>query len=132
MHPPRNVLTRALGVGEFVQVDAIRVVLRKGDRVLLCSDGLYGQVSHVAMASMLQRQSLKRAANELVRSAKRAGGDDNIAVIATQMDSATQVAPTQPEDVTEHPRRNRPPLIAVEGFGVLIAILLFVFVASQS
>ena len=114
VHPHRNMLTRALGVGEFVQVDVTRVVLRKGDRILLCSDGLYGQVSHGAIESILQGQSLRRAASELVRSAKRAGGDDNITVIVAQMDSAVQAVPVQSEnvddslDVTLAPGRRRP------------------------
>ena len=98
VHPRRNVITRALGVGEFVQVDVTRVVLREGDRVLLCSDGLHGQVSQGVIASILQGQSLKRVAGDLVKSAKSAGGDDNITVVVAQVDSAVQAVPAQPEN----------------------------------
>ena len=99
VHPRRNVITRALGVGESVQVDVTRFIIRKGDRMLFCSDGLHGLVDDGTIAAILSRKSLKGAARELVRYAKRAGGDDNITVIVAQMDSARQVVPSQPENV---------------------------------
>ncbi len=107
VHPRRNVLTRALGVDEFVQVDATRIVLRQGDRILFCSDGLHGLVHDSAITSILVRRSLRRAASELVRSAKCAGGDDNITVIVAQMDSAIEAV--QPENTAESPEITLPP-----------------------
>ena len=86
-HPRRNVITRALGVAEYVEVDVTRVALRQGDRVMLCSDGLHGLVNDDAISEILCGKSLKRVARELVESAKRAGGADNITVIAAQMDA---------------------------------------------
>ena len=86
-HPRRNVITRALGVSEYVEVDVTRVALRQGDRVMLCSDGLHGLVNDDAISEILCGKSLKRVARELVESAKRAGGADNITVIAAQMDA---------------------------------------------
>ncbi len=85
-HPRRNILTRALGIGESVQVDTTRVTLRQGDRVLLCSDGLHGLVDDSGISEILRERTLEKAAHELVESAKRAGGDDNITVIVAQMD----------------------------------------------
>ena len=107
VHPRRNVITRALGVGESVQVDVTRIILRKGDRMLLCSDGLHGLVDDGTIAAILSRKSLRGAARELVRSAKRAGGDDNITVIVAQMDSAVQVV--QPGNAAESPEITLPP-----------------------
>ena len=106
-HPRRNVITRALGVGESVQVDVTRIILRKGDRMLFCSDGLHGLVDDGTIAAILSRKSLRGAARELVRSAKRAGGDDNITVIVAQMDSAVQVV--QSENIAESPEITLPP-----------------------
>ena len=85
-HPRRNILTRALGVVEPVMVDIFRIELRQGDRILLCSDGLHGLVNDSAIASILSGESLKGAAGELVESAKRAGGTDNITVVVAQID----------------------------------------------
>ena len=107
VHPRRNIITRALGVGEFVQVDVTRVVLREGDRVLLCSDGLHGLVDDGTIAAILSGKSLRGAARELVRSAKGAGGDDNITVIVAQMDSEVPVV--QSENITESPEITLPP-----------------------
>lgn len=44
-HPQRNLITRALGTDEQVEVDLLRIRLQKGDVFLLCSDGLTGPVS---------------------------------------------------------------------------------------
>ena len=85
-------LTRALGVDESVQADITRITLRRGDRVLLCSDGLHALVSDNEIASMLRAKSLKNAASDLVEAAKSAGGDDNITVIVAQMDSEVPAA----------------------------------------
>ena len=91
VHPRRNVLTRALGIGETVQVDPTRILLRQRDRILLCSDGLHGLVNDSTIAAILGGKSLRRAARDLVKSAKRAGGTDNITVIVAQMDCASRI-----------------------------------------
>ena len=83
------------------------VILREGDRILLCSDGLHGLVNDSAIGAMLSGRSLRGTARELVRSSKRAGGDDNITVIVAQMDSAVQVV--EPENVAESPDITLPP-----------------------
>ena len=98
VHPRRNVLTRALGIGEIVQVDTGRIRLRRGDRVLLCSDGLHGLVSDGAMSGILSGGPIKRTARDLVRSAKRAGGTDNITVIVAQVNSDLRKDPTELAD----------------------------------
>ena len=90
-HPRRNILTRALGVGVNVEVDITRVVLQRRDRLLLCSDGLHGMVNDSVISEILRNRSLKKAARELVKAAKSAGGDDNITVIVAQMDSEVPV-----------------------------------------
>jgi len=86
-HPQRHVLLQAVGVKEPVEVDSLTVLLRSGDRLLLCSDGLYELVSEEAVADVLagpgspmsQCRSLITAANVL-------GGTDNITVIVFHVD----------------------------------------------
>ena len=106
-HPNRNIITRALGVGEYVQVDVTRIPLRQGDRILLCSDGLHGLVNDNTISEILSRKSLKRVARELVKLAKRAGGTDNITVIVAQMDSEFPSA--QPDRASDSNRATLPP-----------------------
>ncbi len=102
VHPRRSVLTRALGVSEDVQVDLTRVSLREGDRILLCSDGLYGLVDENTIATILNRRPLRSAARELVRLANAAGGTDNITVVVAQVNSiAGAVESESGDDVPE-------------------------------
>ena len=106
-HPRRNILTRALGIGEYVQTDMTRVVLRQGDRILLCSDGLHGMVNDSTISEILRKKSLKKVARELVKMAKCAGGDDNITVIVAQMDS--EVPAVESDNTVASPGITLPP-----------------------
>lgn len=81
-HPRRSQLTRALGVSDDVDVDVEVIEPLSGDRLLLCSDGLWDEVGDELIAMVLTgRRDPDEAASELVRWAKEAGGRDNITVI---------------------------------------------------
>lgn len=82
-HPHRHVLTDCIGQREgFPRIESRRFNWQPGQRLLLCSDGLYGEVSDTCleeiMASGLTLDSICRG---LVDRALRAGGGDNIAVV---------------------------------------------------
>lgn len=82
VHPQRNILTRALGIDVDVAVDAGSVQPFTGDRFLLCSDGLFNEVSEDQIASVLRRLvDPDEAAADLVRLANEGGGRDNITVV---------------------------------------------------
>ena len=82
VHPHKNVLTRALGTDEDVEVDEDAVALEDGDRLLLCSDGLTGMVTEDQIQAILEASTTpQNAAERLVRAANRAGGVDNISVV---------------------------------------------------
>jgi len=82
-----NIILQALGTAETVQVDLTYVDLCKGDRLLVCSDGLSGMVRADEMREVLlsTRDSLE-ACRELTDRANRAGGHDNITVIVAEFD----------------------------------------------
>jgi len=81
-HPRRNALTRVLGIAADVEVDLVEVgVLRKGDRFLLCSDGL-GPLSADELAAVLEREEPEAACRRLVARAAEAGGTDNATAVA--------------------------------------------------
>ena len=82
VHPHKNVLTRALGTDQHVEVDEDAVELIDGDRLLLCSDGLTGMVTEDQIQAILETtESPQQAADRLVKAANRAGGIDNISVV---------------------------------------------------
>jgi PPM family protein phosphatase len=85
-HPRRNIVTRALGIDPAVRVDAWTLPLVRGDRFLLCSDGLVDEVRDDEIVSVLQTVTdPQAAADELVALANRQGGRDNISVIVVDV-----------------------------------------------
>ncbi len=85
VHPHRNVLTRALGTEPEVEVDAAEVALMDGDRLLICSDGLFGMVNEDQIQAILEAEpDPQKTADRLVRAANRAGGVDNITVVIVE------------------------------------------------
>jgi PPM family protein phosphatase len=92
--PRRNVVTRSVGVGETVEVDAFRVSipLQIGDTLILCSDGLHGQVTDEEIAAFATEADLGEACQRLISTANQRGGPDNITVVVGQM-SEEQEAP---------------------------------------
>lgn len=83
VHPQRNAITRALGVGAEIDIERSAVFpLLRGDALLVCSDGLHGLVDSDEIAAFLgQEGSADDRAASLVAAANRAGGTDNISVV---------------------------------------------------
>ena len=96
-HPRRNILTRALGVASSVESDLGRIALKRGDRLILCSDGLHGMVDDKTIAKVVGGKSLdlKKAARELIDLANKAGGTDNITVALARIDADLESAETR-------------------------------------
>ena len=87
VHPQRNIVTRVLGVTyEAIDIDVWPVDPVRGDRCVLCSDGLSRRWARTRSASVLRRlEDPSEAATELVRLANEAGGRDNITVIVVDV-----------------------------------------------
>ena len=83
--PHKNVITRALGMRETVQVDIRAHQIKSGDIYILCSDGLSGMVQDEQILHVTANaKSLERAVAELVDAANRAGGTDNVTTLLLQ------------------------------------------------
>jgi PPM family protein phosphatase len=92
-HPQRSIITRALGPEPEVQVDLQTVAAQPGDVFLICSDGLTTMLDDERIARTLSRAtSLPSAVRALVDEANRAGGRDNITVVAFRLEDADTVA----------------------------------------
>lgn len=86
-HPQRSIITRALGPEPDVDVDTQTVSSRDGDVFLLCSDGLTTMVDEAQIAAALgPGRPLESAVDDLVNTANRAGGRDNITVVAFRVE----------------------------------------------
>ncbi|MFQ5523764.1 MAG: protein phosphatase 2C domain-containing protein [Acidimicrobiia bacterium] len=84
-HPQRHMLTRALGLTRFVNIDEFVINLESGDRLLLCSDGLNEMVPDDAIAEILSEGSPDEVTWKLIDQANAAGGVDNVTVIVVDV-----------------------------------------------
>ena len=109
-HPQRNIVTRALGVDDRVEVDTLSVDLRDGDRLMLCSDGLTSMVGGSDIRGTLADQADPQgAADKLVELAIQAGGEDNVTVVVLDLAGGAKAA-----DDVENSSATTGPAIAEE------------------
>ncbi len=97
-HANRNVLFTCLGSPTKPLFDtAGPVPLQEGDRLLLCSDGLWSQLDDAAIARQIARQAVSHAVPDLVEDALRRGGDasDNVTVVAMEWETPNTCEPAQ-------------------------------------
>jgi len=86
VHPQRNVLYRAVGQPDTLDVDVTTLPLEPGDQLLLCSDGLWNMVGEAEIQSVVAScGDAQTACEKLVEAANAAGGEDNITVVLVRM-----------------------------------------------
>lgn len=116
--PLRTILVNAIGVSADVGVEMAHVTLKRGDRILLCSDGLHDYFPiEEEIAQKLSAEAPGRALKEMVELAKTRGGHDNITGIAVHIVEITEGVPahmegegesTQPVDPESNPFSDEP------------------------
>jgi len=80
--PHKNIIVRALGMKEMVEVDTTKITPKPDDYFLLCSDGLSDMINNDKIASLIPDfQNLEQGCDILIDAANDAGGKDNISVI---------------------------------------------------
>ncbi len=85
-HKQKNVITKALGAEPTVSPDFYKLPLHSGDVLLLCTDGLYGEVGEEKMLEALQQgKDMNDTCADLVDLALRSGGRDNITVVCVRI-----------------------------------------------
>ena len=89
-HPMRNYITRAVGTDDTLDVDMITIPRMNGDRWIICSDGLYGQISKQEREETAKIADLEEAAGKLLELALEHGGRDNITLVLMQDESAAE------------------------------------------
>jgi serine/threonine protein phosphatase PrpC len=104
IHPGRNVITRALGGGGEYEPDYWLVPVESGDRLMVCSDGVSGELDDELIARILQTEGpAQAAADRLVHEGLLRGGRDNLtAVVVDAWDSAVAERTPRPRPDDEH------------------------------
>ena len=95
-----SAILQALGVGADVEPSLSIIDVRRGDRVLLCSDGLHGLVGDPALALLMSEpHTVEQAVALLVTAARAAGGTDNITAIVADLGGERLPVPTSEDDL---------------------------------
>lgn len=86
IHPQKNLITRALGGEEKILPDFYRLETKKKDIFILCTDGLYGEVTAEEIRDLAaETSSMSALSSKLVQHANKNGGNDNITVICVKI-----------------------------------------------
>jgi protein phosphatase len=93
-HPARNLITRAVGVADTLDLDEEIMDVRDGDMFLLCSDGLSNEVSEQEIRNALAARNCRQAAEMLVDMALQRGGHDNITAVVVRADDLDSIEKT--------------------------------------
>jgi protein phosphatase len=87
-HPWRNIVTRALSGTEELEVDTQEVQLKPGDRLLLCSDGVFTVLNDDQISDVLGRDGdLNALCQALIQGANDGGGPDNVTAVVLEVDA---------------------------------------------
>jgi len=99
----RNIILQALGPEPYVKVDLTHQVVRRGDTLVLCSDGLSGQVTKDEIAMVVTDEpDVATACKLLVERANFAGGPDNITVIVARFDGPGLPPSSDTDEIGHH------------------------------
>jgi protein phosphatase len=85
-HPDKNIITRAVGAFEELEIDFFEQPLQSGDVVLMCTDGLSNMVDDAGILQIIrENHEVEDRVERLIEAANRAGGKDNITVVMIEM-----------------------------------------------
>ncbi len=91
-HQKKHYITRAIGGEEIIIPDFFQVSVQEGDLILLCTDGLHGEVSDDRIVSVLSEgKTMSETCAKLVQRANQSGGNDNITVICLKIQGGSPV-----------------------------------------
>lgn len=84
-HPDKNIITRAIGAGEEVEIDFFEYHLQPGDQILMCTDGLSNMVEDEMLFRIVKSsRDVVEAVSRLIEEANKNGGNDNIGVVLAE------------------------------------------------
>lgn len=85
LHPDKNIITRAIGAKEKIEIDFFEYRLKKGDIILMCTDGLSNMVEDKDIFRILKNsRDVVEAVEQLIKNANDNGGNDNIGIVIAE------------------------------------------------
>ncbi len=100
LSPHKNIILQAMGLADNVRVAIARLHLRRGDRLLLCSDGLSNMLSDDELRDLLGAGDATTACERLIDRGNEHGGEDNLTAIVAEVDGEGLQPPRHAESVT--------------------------------
>ena len=91
IHPQRHMLMRAIGVEEKIEFDVIPFSVEKGDRLLLCTDGLSDMLTEIEISKLLEQEDLDASGEALIEKALDNGGRDNVTLVLVELSENKEV-----------------------------------------
>lgn len=134
-HPQKNVITQSLGAVELnaLQIDSIETPWQSGDKLLLCSDGLTGEVNDAGIANILSEGgSDQEVVDRLIQAALDNGGHDNVSVIIVSAPAMIDTNNTAGGSSGTAASSNSPPVSSGKTMllsgGLIVVLILLIFV----
>ena len=85
VHPKRHMLLQAVGVEDEIKADLLKIDVKEGDRILLCSDGLTDMLRDEEITELIALADLEEAGQQLLEKALDNGGRDNVSLILIEI-----------------------------------------------
>ncbi len=126
----KNIITRAIGHRERVDVDIFEIKLLPEDKLFLSSDGIHDYLPDDEILDVLKTMEPEPATKELISRALNAGSSDNVSAVCAWMAPLSILEP--PEAVAEPGAASRllVPILVAVGLIIVIAIVLFVYLGT--
>jgi hypothetical protein len=130
-HPKRNVLFQSIGIKRDITIQTTGPIpIQKGQKYLVCSDGLYGVVPDNEIEEHLNDKSTAQITQQLVKRAKFNGGPDNISVIVISTEKDEILEPSDTVKIPASPKKRRKKkgwLFILLGLLVILLALIIYF-----
>lgn len=126
----KNIITRAIGHRERVEVDIFEIKLLPDDKLFLSSDGIHDYLEEDVILSVLKEMEPEAATRELISRALTAGSSDNVSAVCAWMAPLSILEPPVEEEPARDLSRMLIPVLAGAGLLIFIAIVVFIFFAA--